>query len=105
MPYSLLALTAVNEPSSIERLVIEERIHLLNLFLELCVLIRIRDRTYLKVHMELGSCRLSVLLLHMMTAERDRIGHVLELIRQRLRSDPRRRVLTLIVIAIHHDAL
>ena len=105
MPDSTLCLAAIYEAAGVERIVIEEGVDLLDLLLKLCIGVRVCLLWNLEVDMELRPRRLSVLHLHVVPGEGDRIRDIFELLCECFRCHPDSRVLGVIIVTVHDDAL
>ena len=103
VPHGCIGFRSIDEAGGVQRVVIEKGKHLLNLFLQRGVLIRVCDRLDLKVHMELRARSAGVFHLHVVAAERDGVGDIRQHLIQLFRCDPFVRILAVIIVAVHHD--
>ena len=101
MPDALTDIRPIDEPRGIQSIPIKEIPSLVDTDLQRLVLIRIRDLPGLKVHMHPRSRSHTVLILHVVPAERYCIGKVSHHFIQLLRRDPVLRILGMVIINIH----
>ena len=101
VPDGVAHIRAEDKPGGVQRVIVEEGILAEDGFLQGGVVICILCWLDLEIHMELRSRSLTVLRKKMMPAERNRVADVRHHLIQLFRRNPLRRVLRVVVVAVH----
>ena len=94
-----------NKACRVQSICIEERKRELHLVLQICINFLVVDLGNREIHMKTGTCSLAVFRLHMVAARNNGAGDIREKTVTVRGTDPRCRIIAVIVVAVHHNAV